>query len=111
MRPSCNLLRHRLTAFAGVLVFGAALGGCIGYDGDFDRGYQVDPQALDQVKVGATTKPEALALMGTPSTTSTEGFDICRRPRKVVTFPETATSIPSLRDCARHGWLKNDRLK
>ena len=75
MRPSCNLLRHRLTAFAGVLVFGAALGGCIGYDGDFDRGYQVDQQTLDQVTIGATTKQQALALMGTPSTTSTVGGD------------------------------------
>ena len=28
-----------------------------------------------QVKVGATTKPEALALLGTPSTTSTVGGD------------------------------------
>ena len=51
------------------------LGGCIGYDGDFDRGYQVDDQAISQIKVGATTKPEALALLGTPSTTSTVGGD------------------------------------
>jgi outer membrane protein assembly factor BamE (lipoprotein component of BamABCDE complex) len=51
------------------------LGGCIGYDGDFDRGYQVDDQTISQLKVGATTKPEALALLGTPSTTSTVGGD------------------------------------
>ena len=75
MRPSHNPLRQRLTAFAGVLALGAALSGCIGYDGDFDRGYQVDQQSLDQLKVGATTKPQALALMGTPSTTSTVGGD------------------------------------
>ncbi len=76
MRPTPNSrARRRLAVFAGVLALGAALSGCIGYDGDFDRGYQVDPQALDQVKVGATTKPEALALMGTPSTTSTVGGD------------------------------------
>ena len=60
----------------GLTVCGAlALGGCIGYDGDFDRGYQVDDQTLSQIKVGATTKPEALALLGTPSTTSTVGGD------------------------------------
>ena len=76
MRPRHNFrARRRLAAFAGVLALGAALSGCIGYDGDFDRGYQVDQQALDQVKVGATTKPQALALMGTPSTTSTVGGD------------------------------------
>jgi outer membrane protein assembly factor BamE (lipoprotein component of BamABCDE complex) len=58
-------------AFCGAL----ATGGCLGYDGDFDRGYQVDDETLSQVKVGATTKPEALALLGTPSTTSTVGGD------------------------------------
>ena len=42
-----------------------ALSGCLGYDGDFDRGYQVDENTLSQVKVGTTTKPEALALLGT----------------------------------------------
>jgi outer membrane protein assembly factor BamE (lipoprotein component of BamABCDE complex) len=67
--------RHRLAAFAGVLALGAALSGCIGYDGDFDRGYQVDQQSLDQITVGTTTKPQALSLMGTPSTTSTVGGD------------------------------------
>jgi outer membrane protein assembly factor BamE (lipoprotein component of BamABCDE complex) len=76
MRPTPNSrARRRLAVFAGVLALGAALGGCIGYDGDFDRGYQVDPQTLDQIKVGATTKQEALTLMGTPSTTSTVGGD------------------------------------
>ncbi len=49
--------------------------GCLGYDGDFDRGYQVDEDTLSQVKVGSTTKQEALSLLGTPSTTSTVGGD------------------------------------
>jgi outer membrane protein assembly factor BamE (lipoprotein component of BamABCDE complex) len=59
------------------LALGAALtvDGCLGYEGDFDRGYQVDEDSVSQVKVGATTKPEALALLGTPSTTSTVGGD------------------------------------
>ena len=57
------------------LTLASALGGCIGYDGDFDRGYQIDEQTVSQIKVGATTKPEALALLGTPSTTSTVGGD------------------------------------
>jgi outer membrane protein assembly factor BamE (lipoprotein component of BamABCDE complex) len=51
------------------------VGGCLGYEGDFARGYQVDEETLSQVKVGATTKPEALTLLGTPSTTSTVGGD------------------------------------
>ena len=63
-------------AMLGLAVCAAlTLSGCLGYDGDFDRGYQVDEDTLSQVKVGATTKPEALALLGTPSTTSTVGGD------------------------------------
>src|SRR5208337_5329841 len=65
----------RKFALAGALAFGAALSGCLGYDGDFDRGYQVDQETVSQIKVGATTKPEALSLLGTPSTTSTVGGD------------------------------------
>ncbi len=60
---------------AGALMLGSTLGGCIGYEGDFDRGYQIDDQTVSQLKVGATTKPQALALLGTPSTTSTVGGD------------------------------------
>ena len=67
--------RRRATALAGVVVLGAALSGCIGYDGDFDRGYQIDEQTLAQVQVGKSSKPETLALMGSPSTTSTIGGD------------------------------------
>ena len=66
---------HR-RAMLGVVLCGAfTVSGCLGYDGDFDRGYQVDEDTLSQVKVGATTKPEALTLLGTPSTTSTVGGD------------------------------------
>jgi outer membrane protein assembly factor BamE (lipoprotein component of BamABCDE complex) len=75
MRPNIKLSAPRLLAAASALALAAALSGCLGYDGDFDRGYQVDEQTLDQVKVGETTKPQALALMGTPSTTSTIGGD------------------------------------
>ncbi len=62
-------------ALAGILTLGTGLGGCLGYDGDFDRGYQVDPETMSQIKVGSTTKEEALGTLGTPSTTSTVGGD------------------------------------
>ena len=65
----------RRFALAGALALSAALSGCIGYDGDFDRGYQVDQESVSQIKVGATTKEQALSLLGTPSTTSTVGGD------------------------------------
>jgi outer membrane protein assembly factor BamE (lipoprotein component of BamABCDE complex) len=78
MRPSLIArfgVARRLAALASVAWLGAALSGCIGYDGDFDRGYQVDQQSLEKVKIGATSKQDALALLGTPSTTSTIGGD------------------------------------
>jgi len=77
MRPSLNtrFRARRLVVLAGVTWLGAALGGCIGYEGEFERGYQIDSESLDKVKVGATSKQEALALLGTPSTTSTIGGD------------------------------------
>jgi outer membrane protein assembly factor BamE (lipoprotein component of BamABCDE complex) len=76
MRPSLESgARRRAAALAGLMALATALSGCLGYDGDFDRGYQVDEQTLDQLKIGQTTKPQALALMGTPSTTSTVGGD------------------------------------
>jgi outer membrane protein assembly factor BamE (lipoprotein component of BamABCDE complex) len=67
--------RHGIAALLGVVTLSAGLGGCVGYDGDFDRGYQIDEQTLDKVKVGATSKQEALSMLGTPSTTSTIGGD------------------------------------
>ena len=66
---------HRRATLGFALCAALALSGCLGYDGDFQRGYQVDEDTLSQVKVGATSKQEALALLGTPSTTSTIGGD------------------------------------
>jgi outer membrane protein assembly factor BamE (lipoprotein component of BamABCDE complex) len=57
------------------LALAACLGGCVGYEGDFDRGYQIDERTYSQVKIGASTKQEVLNLMGSPSTTSTVGGD------------------------------------
>src|SRR5579862_8105334 len=77
-------MRHRSRAFmparvamalAATMALTAPMAGCLGYDGDFDRGYQLDESVVAQLKVGATTKPQALQLMGTPSTTSTVGGD------------------------------------
>ncbi len=77
-------------ALAGALALGTALGGCLGYDGDFDRGYQVDQDTLAQIKVGSTTKQEALTTLGTPSTTSTVGGDawyyIGQKMHRVLAF-------------------------
>ncbi|HEY1782620.1 MAG TPA: outer membrane protein assembly factor BamE [Roseiarcus sp.] len=66
---------HRRATLALALCAALTVSGCLGYDGDFDRGYQIDQDTLSQVKVGATTKPEALTLLGSPSTTSTVGGD------------------------------------
>ncbi len=68
-------VNRKILFAAATLALSAPLAGCIGYDGDFDRGYQIDEQALAKVQVGKTDKREALSLMGTPSTTSTVGGD------------------------------------
>jgi outer membrane protein assembly factor BamE (lipoprotein component of BamABCDE complex) len=78
------------------LLASVSLSGCIGYEGDFDRGYVTDQRTMDQVKIGATTKPEALALMGTPSTTSTVGGDAWyyigqKMQRSLAFMPATLT--------------------
>jgi len=65
----------RLTLLAAAIGVALSLCGCIGYEGDFDRGYQIDEDSFAKVKIGSTDKREALALMGTPSTTSTVGGD------------------------------------
>jgi outer membrane protein assembly factor BamE (lipoprotein component of BamABCDE complex) len=79
-----------------LLALALSLSGCIGYDGDFDRGYVADQKTMDQVKIGATTKQEALALMGTPSTTSTVGGDAWyyigqKMQRSLAFMPATMT--------------------
>jgi outer membrane protein assembly factor BamE (lipoprotein component of BamABCDE complex) len=80
----------------GVVGLGLSLSGCLGYDGDFDRGYVADPRTIEQVKIGATTKEQALALMGTPSTTSTVGGDAWyyigqKMQRSLAFMPATMT--------------------
>jgi outer membrane protein assembly factor BamE (lipoprotein component of BamABCDE complex) len=66
---------HRRATLGLALCAALSVSGCLGYEGDFSRGYQIDEDSLSQIKVGATTKPEALAALGTPSTTSTVGGD------------------------------------
>jgi outer membrane protein assembly factor BamE (lipoprotein component of BamABCDE complex) len=84
---------RRARAILAAALMSALVGGCIGYDGDFDRGYQVDEDSLAQIKVGATTKEEALSTLGTPSTTSTVGGDawyyIGQKMHRAVSFMPT----------------------
>jgi outer membrane protein assembly factor BamE (lipoprotein component of BamABCDE complex) len=69
------MTRLRKAGFAIAVALSAPLTGCLGYNGGFDRGYQIDERTLDQIKIGSTTKPQVLAALGTPSTTSTVGGD------------------------------------
>jgi outer membrane protein assembly factor BamE (lipoprotein component of BamABCDE complex) len=87
-----GLMKMRLVALALAL----PLAGCIGYEGDFDRGYQIDEQALAKVQVGKTDKREALSLLGTPSTTSTVGGDawyyIGQKESRALAFMPASTT-------------------
>lgn len=69
--PGSGSVRVKL-AFAAALAL--SLGGCLGYDGQVVHGYQANPKALDDVKVGASAE-QILVLLGTPTTTSTVGGD------------------------------------
>jgi outer membrane protein assembly factor BamE (lipoprotein component of BamABCDE complex) len=75
MRRGSGALRAGAARTVCALALAASLGGCVGYEGDFDRGYQIDERTYSQVKIGASTKQEVLNLMGSPSTTSTVGGD------------------------------------
>jgi outer membrane protein assembly factor BamE (lipoprotein component of BamABCDE complex) len=65
--PASLLLR---LGFCAVLATGLA--GCLGYDGDINHGYQLDPTLISQIKIGSSAE-QVLVVMGTPSTTSTVG--------------------------------------
>ncbi|HVB89130.1 MAG TPA: outer membrane protein assembly factor BamE [Beijerinckiaceae bacterium] len=65
--------RFRLTSRLAVLAaMGLMLSGCLGYDGDIQHGYQMDPRAISQLKIGEPAQ-QVLVALGTPSTTSTVG--------------------------------------
>lgn len=57
---------------AGLLA--VSLGGCLGYDGEIQHGFQADASVLADVKTGSSAE-QVLVLLGTPSTTSTVGGD------------------------------------
>ncbi len=64
-----------------VVALAAPLGACstggipgLSYDGVVQRGYQADATTMNQLKNGLS-KEKTLALLGTPSTTSTVGGD------------------------------------
>ena len=82
---------RRFLPLGVALALCCALAGC-GLSGDqgFNRGYHMDEDTIAQIKVGSTTKPEALAVLGTPSTTSTVGGDawyyIGQRMARTVMF-------------------------
>ena len=72
-----------------IVLMSAALGGCLGYDGDIQHGYQLDPQAASDVKPGQTAE-QVLVTLGSPSTTSTVGgsawYYISQKTERPIAF-------------------------
>ena len=66
--------RRAQRRLAAVAVLCSVLGGCLGYDGEIQHGYQMDAQSLGDVKPGQSAE-QVLVTLGTPSTTSTVGGD------------------------------------
>lgn len=69
MRGQRVRLSNRLAAIS---LMGLLLSGCLGYDGDVQHGYQMDPSVISQLKIGEPAQ-QVLVALGTPSTTSTVG--------------------------------------
>ncbi|MFV0280348.1 MAG: outer membrane protein assembly factor BamE [Rhodoblastus sp.] len=76
-----------------ILALAVPLGGCatgtlpgLSYDGVVQRGYQADDATLNQLKNGLS-KEKTLALLGTPSTTSTVGGDAWYYVSQTVSRP------------------------
>lgn len=84
-----NPVSRRFTALtlAGALV--AALGGCVGYDGELQHGYVMDESLLAQVRVGSAAE-QVLVVMGSPTTTSTVGgnawYYISQKTNRALAF-------------------------
>lgn len=87
-RPSRGLAGAFVRLLA-IAILGSVLAGCLGYDGEVQHGYQIDPQALADVRPGQTAE-QVLVTMGTPSTTSTVGGDawyyISQKTSRAVAF-------------------------
>lgn len=78
----------RLALVAGVC---AALGGCLAYDGELQHGYVMDESLLPQVRPGSAAE-QVLAVLGTPTTTSTVGgsawYYISQRTSQTLAFSQ-----------------------
>lgn len=86
----------RMGRWCAVAGLAACLAGCLGYDGEFQRGYVVDTYELAQLKPG-TPAQTVLAQLGTPSTTSTVGGDAWYYISQKVNRP-LAFSSPEITD-------------
>lgn len=73
-RGSLVVVSRQARSLAALLLLAAPLAGCLGYDGVINRGAIIEERKVAQVKVGMPA-PQVLALLGTPSTTSTIGGD------------------------------------
>ncbi len=69
-----SLPHYRRAAAAVALVGVFALAGCGAFSESFQRGYVLQPGALEQIPIGATQE-QVLLVLGTPSTVATVDGD------------------------------------
>ena len=70
----CNINRGRLTRVVLALALAGALAGCGAFSESFQRGYVIQPDALEQIPIGASQE-QVLIVLGTPSTVATLNGD------------------------------------
>jgi outer membrane protein assembly factor BamE (lipoprotein component of BamABCDE complex) len=89
-----RLKRHRRTAVAcaAAVSLSLLLGGCLGIDETFQRGYVLPDGALEQIPLGASQE-QVLLVLGTPSTVATVSgeafYYISQRADRPISFMNT----------------------
>jgi len=82
-------LRRRFFLSAAAFLAALPLANCIGYDGVVNRGAIVESRKIAQVKPGLPAQ-QTLAILGTPSTTSTIGgeawYYVSQRTERQLAF-------------------------
>ena len=72
-RPAdARRVKQKIRPVLALALLACGLMACTSYDGTVEHGYVMDKQALSQITAGQSAE-QVLAILGTPSTTSTVG--------------------------------------
>jgi outer membrane protein assembly factor BamE (lipoprotein component of BamABCDE complex) len=85
--------KRRATVSAAAVSLALLLGGCLGLNETFQRGYVLPENALEQIPLGASQE-QVLLVLGTPSTVATVSgeafYYISQRADRPISFMNTS---------------------